>query len=122
VVAQNEPLAVVAPEGGLRQLVDAERRQGLALAAVEQEASALVRSAHEDAARESARLDQRIAADLADLAARIEAMRDAEIASLAAAAERYCRALDALTEDAVDQLAAEAEARLLAPDSAESAP
>jgi hypothetical protein len=122
VIGHDEPLAVVAPEGGLRQLVEAERRQALALAAVEQEASALVRSAHEDVARESARLDQRIAADLAALAARIAAARDAEIASLAAAAERYCLALDALTEDAVDELAAEAEARLLTPDVAESAP
>jgi hypothetical protein len=119
---QDEPLAVVTPEGGLLQLVEAERRQTLALAAVEQEASALVRSAHEDAARESARLDQRIAADLAALEARIAAARDAEIVSLATAAERYCRALDALTEDAVDELAAEAETRLLTSAVAESAP
>lgn len=119
---RTEPLAVVAPEGGLRQLVEAEHRQALALAAVEQEVSALVRSAHEDAARESALLDQRIAADLAALAARVAAARDAGIASLAAAADRYCRSLDTLTEHAVDELAAEVEARLLTPDVAESAP
>jgi hypothetical protein len=119
---QSEPQSVVVPEGGLRELVMAERRLAHELAVVEQEASALVRSAHEDAVRESAQLDERIAADVAALVARIAAERDAELARLAAATERYCRVLDALTEDAVDELAAEAESQLLMPELAESVP
>jgi hypothetical protein len=104
---------VVAPEGGLLQLVEAERRLAQALAMVEQEAAALVGAAREEAAVESARLEQRIAAEIAGLTARIAADRDTEIARITADAERYCRAAGALSDEAVDALAAEVEAQLL---------
>lgn len=119
---QGERQSGVVAEGGLRQLVAAERRLALALAVVEQEASALVHSAQEDATRESAELDERIAADVAALVTRIASELDTELARLAVATERYCRTLDALTEDAVDELAAEVESQLLSPELAESVP
>ncbi len=111
-----EPRSLVAPEGGLLQLVEAERRLAQALATVEQEAAATLRAAHEDASEQSARLEERLAADLAGLAAGIAAERDAEIARITADAERRCRALDAMSDDTVDALAALVEAELLTPE------
>jgi len=101
------------PEGGLRQLVAAESRLAQASREVEREAAAVVRAAREEAAVQSERLAAQIAADVARLAARIAAERDAEIARIGAAAARYCQALEALTDDAVDRLAADVEAQLL---------
>ena len=110
---QGHPGSISVPEGGLRQLVAAEARLAQALGEVEREGAAVVQAAREEAAVQSERLDAQLAADVARLEARIAAERDAEIAWIGTAADRYLQALEALTDDAVDRLAADVEAQLL---------
>jgi hypothetical protein len=109
-------------EGGLVRLIETEARLAEAIAAAEREAAALLEAAKTAAAAGEAGSRARLEGDVAALVQRVAAERDAEVVRVVAEADARCRQLRELPAEAIGELAAWVETRLLAyPGEGESA-